>query len=749
MSAALIAVVPPWPKALGVALVLAALGAGLVPVATAEAAEPCPNEQLRQESNVNPATGRLYSSQLPDCRAYEQVSPAGPYNAEFNGVAPGGSTVFFASGGAVAGLPADVNNGFAAVRMFGVSRAADGWSLSSFTNFSDQVLHNYPFMGSSADGSRMFVSSATLETPESVLTNEIYAENLYETDSGGAPLLISHDQNGSGNVESDEHGLVGPVVVSGDGTHVAFSNGAPLTARATDSGGGPYVYESDASGNVSLVSVMSNGELPPGGPPGEVGAAVGGAKPGALYQGGRGVVTNAVSTDGSTVFFNSTEQYDSSAPSGTGRQVFMHREGATIDVSKGTENASFDGASSDGTKVVFSDGSNNVYEFDSTTRTLVLISSGARAPAGANPYVAMSTDGSHVYFASQLRLDPVAPPFQGEPFLYQWANGHVTYIATLSELDLSRLTSTRPAPSSGEGLNNVVLGTFALGPVRTTADGAHLVFESERRLTADDRNEEAGRINVYEYTDGKGLVRVSAGSVVGSGDGPYSSTIGSQQQLPDFASGAKGEQQPFTFGVSQTDGRVLAEDGSVFFSSREALADGATNGPLHVYAWKEGHTYLLSPPGPEATDAQYLENSPDGANVYFSTTQEVLASDTNGGWVNVWDARVDGGFPGPPPANPCAENECPVSPLAARGTPPSMTFSGPGNATPSPPGLTTQLDIAAKPMPLTRAQMLVKALKACKAKQHKQHERAACEQQAKRRYGRPKSKASKRGRRIG
>jgi hypothetical protein len=35
----------------------------------------CPNEALRAESNVDPLTGAAYSTQLPDCRAYEQVTP--------------------------------------------------------------------------------------------------------------------------------------------------------------------------------------------------------------------------------------------------------------------------------------------------------------------------------------------------------------------------------------------------------------------------------------------------------------------------------------------------------------------------------------------------------------------------------------------------------------------------------------------------------------------------------------------------
>jgi hypothetical protein len=66
------------PVALAIAAFLAlaassALAAG--DANQAAAAEACPNEQLRQESLLNPVTGLPFSTQLPECRAYEQVSP--------------------------------------------------------------------------------------------------------------------------------------------------------------------------------------------------------------------------------------------------------------------------------------------------------------------------------------------------------------------------------------------------------------------------------------------------------------------------------------------------------------------------------------------------------------------------------------------------------------------------------------------------------------------------------------------------
>lgn len=55
---------------------LSALGLVALPSSSAVAAEAeCANEALRAESNVNPLIGKPYSVGLPECRAFEMVSP--------------------------------------------------------------------------------------------------------------------------------------------------------------------------------------------------------------------------------------------------------------------------------------------------------------------------------------------------------------------------------------------------------------------------------------------------------------------------------------------------------------------------------------------------------------------------------------------------------------------------------------------------------------------------------------------------
>ena len=104
---------------------------------------------------------------------------------------------------------------------------------------------------------------------------------------------------------------------------------------------------------------------------------------------------------------------------------------------------------------------------------------------------------------------------------------------------------------------------------------------------------------------------------------------------------------------------------------------------------------------------------------------------------DIYDARIGGGE-APPPPGPveCEGDACSTPPAAPNdSTPSSFTFSGAGN-------LLAPMLPPTKPK-LTRAQLLVRALKAC----HKSHghKRALCERQAHKQYGpaRPKNKAKK------
>ena len=112
-------------------------------------ADGCSNEQVRSESDVNPETGVPFSLQLPECRAYEMVSPAlkngSPVgsNVGVTGISsvgtvarvgPEGSVVLISSKGIWPGgeQPADNNLGITAGDegvQYRVTRGGSGWGF--------------------------------------------------------------------------------------------------------------------------------------------------------------------------------------------------------------------------------------------------------------------------------------------------------------------------------------------------------------------------------------------------------------------------------------------------------------------------------------------------------------------------------------------------------------------------------------------------------------------------------------------
>ena len=109
--------------------------------ATPAAAAECSNEQLRSESAPNPANGHPYSTELPECRAYEMVSPlekqsvgAGiPVPGEGTPVSANGETVGYSSEGDFADPENYKVNLFLGSNFYLAHRTPYGWlSASAF-----------------------------------------------------------------------------------------------------------------------------------------------------------------------------------------------------------------------------------------------------------------------------------------------------------------------------------------------------------------------------------------------------------------------------------------------------------------------------------------------------------------------------------------------------------------------------------------------------------------------------------------
>jgi hypothetical protein len=126
-----------------------------------------------------------------------------------------------------------------------------------------------------------------------------------------------------------------------------------------------------------------------------------------------------------------------------------------------------------------------------------------------------------------------------------------------------------------------------------------------------------------------------------------------------------------------TQGLSIADDGRVFFNSREGLVDRDLNNKLDAYEWKpagggsEERTELISA-GTSPFDSSLLSVSASGSDAYFFTRDTLASNDRNGTRVKIYDARSGGGFSIFPPPEPCkASDEC----------------HGPGSVSPPPPNI--------------------------------------------------------------
>lgn len=650
-----------------------------------------------------------YAQGLPDCRAYEQVTPV-----DKDGTNPGGE-----KGVVQASVDGNRITFMVSANMPGASggdwpplflaeRGGEGW-LSQGLQTPRQPHGESNVVGWTEDLSEV-LDRAFEVTPGS-------GEGFYLRDSStgtfrqGSPPVLGF------NALAGIH-LAG---FSSDGSRIIFATREQLLKSAA--AGENNLYELH-NGALSLVGVLPDGSTPPGGS-----AAGPGSAEGAFYT----QSTHTISSDGSRIFFNA------------GGAIYV-RENDTSTILVGT--GTFVAATLDGSKVFYLAGGGeggvggDLTEFDlGSEQTTDLTPTGL-----VQGVLGVSSDGSYVYFAansvlasgaSQANCGAVEEIFPGEETvvtcLYVWHNGGTRFIARLID--------------SNNWLSHVESQTAA-SPYKTsqlTPDGKSLLFSSSEKLTGLDN---AGTREFYRYNAVNGhLSCVSCGlggaHLVGSA-GLRSINIGNTTIVP-------GSSLPFML-------RNISADGSrVFFESPNGLLPQDTNGVQDVYEWEQqgvgncqgssetfsagsgGCLYLISP-GTSPEPSFLADASASGNDVFFFTYQSLVGQDQDG-LVDIYDGRVGGGLASqnpPAPAPPCEGEGCkaPTGVSAVLPTPVSATFSGPGNlaqpeATPPP---------ASTPKPKTtaqiRAQKLATALKACHAK-HDKRKRTICEHQARRRYGPP------------
>jgi hypothetical protein len=515
---------------------------------------------------------------------------------------------------------------------------------------------------------------------------------------------------------------------SADLSRLLFEANDALSPEAINGGSDENnLYVSDA-GSLRAVNVL------PGATASEPNAVFGGPvfNPGEGESRAAPDFSHVISADGSRIFWTDLNVGPDED------RLFVRENGAsTVAVSEGA--ARFWSATPDGRYVLYSEGEQLLrFDVDSQTRE-VLAGSGAEVQG----VLGTSEDGDYVYFAADGGLAPGAQA--GQPNLYLLHNGGggweaPRFIATLQPGDGAGLDLGRNGEIYGEGGSGDWEPGLANRTAEVTPDGQGLVFMSRGSIPAvgfSHGYENEGLGEVYSYQAGEG----------GEPPQPNFETKRDSQGSPGEGVAAF---LPVEFQATYQPRWISEDGGRVFFDSAEPLVAQDTNGQQDAYEWErdgegscsrpDGCVYLLTG-GTTSSASWFIDASANGNDAFVVSRAQLVPQDQNENY-DLYDARVGGVNVLSAPAG-CTGGGCQgAAPTSSEsGVPASATFAGPGNlAPPLTAGGTAPVKPRAKP--LTRAQKLTRALRACMGAPKRR--RAVCERQARARYG-PKVKVKKAG----
>jgi len=318
--------------------------------------------------------------------------------------------------------------------------------------------------------------------------------------------------------------------------------------------------------------------------------------------------------------------------------------------------------SGDGSRVYWSDGTGLYLRDGNATKQVDAAPGGGGSfeTAGADGSVAFFTKGGHLYryLAGTDTATDITPAGEVAGILGASADGAAVYYLSASGLLRWRAGTTTAVAAAADASNYPP----TTGTARVSADGSRLAFLSKAGLTGYDNTDLETRLpdsEVYLYGPAPGggapaLTCVSCNPTLERPIGP--STIPGA-----IANGS-------AFRTYKP--RVLSADGSrLFFDSYDAIADQDTNKDRDVYQWEApgvgscakpaGCVSLLSS-GRSADGARFIDASADGADAFFTTDASLVPGDP--GSVDLYDARVGGGFPVPPSPIPCVGDACQALP---------------------------------------------------------------------------------------
>jgi hypothetical protein len=608
----------------------------------------CPNDHVRQHTRA---------SYLPDCRAYELVSPAKPGGVVFW---PTDETIESWISGEMGRWPLYSGNAVSPSRFpyFGSYGTVEGTDSPNF--FLDLYLATRTTEG-------WKTTTPVLQGKEAALTGFRQCSESFsicidhkmggaeEEPSENAPYMFNAEGEFLGRLPTNVGVIPGGTTfngeqkLSGDGSTFVFASSNVAFAPTGVTGGIGSAYSND----IGDLTVEIISRLPGGGD---------------IPSTGGKFSFPAMSKDGSSTLMQVPA-------SGGGSRLYMRvGEAFTADITQGA-GVQLIGAARDGSKVIFvadqqltvddTDSSADLYMWRKETETLERLSptnsdecSPSSGWTSGCSIEALETDRGHphglqsipglddpiaeeagdVYFLSPESLDPSKPGVLNAPNLYVYRQGQVQLVATLD------------------------VGT-KVNRIQISPDGSHAAFLTAARLTGYDNNKFR---QMYTYDADAREIRCASCNPTGLRPGAH---VRASQAGP-----------------------FMSDDGRAFFATSDSLVPRDANGDIiDVYEYVGGRPQLITS-GQASRDFTGesgifdLVSTPvftgleavssDGTDVFFSTYDTLIPEDQNGEFVKFYTARTNGGFPPQAQLAPCAAaDEChgpdssrPPAPAIATGT---------------------------------------------------------------------------------
>jgi hypothetical protein len=646
--------------------------------------ESCPNAGVRQQAG---------SDALPDCRAYELVSPKDAGTALLTTGGPSGPLASnpprFGFQTEIGSIPVDGNPPSNFKDQYMATRTPTGWQ-TDYVGFPANISTagaRPPFSlqipSMLADDSlNLFLQwrgGGEVGGSDPTSTVEAYLWDSKGEERGHVPTNVAEVPLGGATPSAG--GPVGESRISGDGGHYVFSTANIAFAPSGRTSEGGSVYDNDLTDEtVTVASKLQNGTNIL-------------REPGDLSN--DFMTLPAISRDGSHVLMGfgekglcgSTFCQDAPnvctqvgvKPSGGGlyagcvykrRHLYMRVDGTvTYDVSGGSP-VEFEGMTADGSKVVFTsnepitaddhDTSVDVFMWSEESDSITRLSTGTGGTVGDTDgcnAVWVTKCGAVVVPATGGGVDPVNPDTSRAGFSTDNSvaagNGSVYFYSPEQLVGAKGVPAKRNLYVYREGEIKYVATVDSdrpLSRIQVSPDGRYGAWVTTSRLISYDNSPPSGGCF--------GLPSPAFGGDQCAEMYKYDAVTEDMRCVSCIPSGAR----PGSDVRASADGRFMSDDGRPFFYTADALIPADSNGSADVYEYVSGRPRLISSGSGEADRFRPLALigvSADGIDVYFSTNEVLVEGDRNGNFLKFYDARAVGGFPSLPPPIPCAAaDEC-------------------------------------------------------------------------------------------